>query len=617
MTTEQLATQDTAVWTDHYTEPHTGQLYRQDARGRWYDLAGVRLNVPVFVIDDVLVSLPSKKSKKSYAFRDQEVYVSPHLQLIQIGRLVYDSHLEPVRYYGDRLAGLGRGYLDFGGRDAWQEVRLSAGLNGFLNEFDGRPLLVGGEEVTAHVATHQVSGRRFDVVATEGAHYLFLGSSDEVMEVDNQPVVIVPNTFQQFHARTLVRGLLEGSKVFLDVNQGEVLKLDSLGGEPVTQLQVLDIPGERLYEVETAGSRFVYDDGRKEVYTLDDGYIRPETLKVHYEFGAYLLVATVDGREVITNKANRTVLRFGETGTPITELKGNRNDRLLPAVTARGEQLMLDAGKGVDNLLLALADGKDQIVEVTGEPFRMGGRVFQRASVRRMGGPVPRIITLNASDLALFTLPKTLTAYADQPERSNYAGGEILEVELNNPYKVGQETYHRATFLSYTDDESQVLLDAANGRPLHLDGEGHRNELVTDLVNSTLNVVHWLGEHRLIGAKTLTEDHREGELLYSLETGRSWLPFYDSFLPIFRRVVSPLVAEQNWDYLLLECRQAVGQGEYVAVEKNPPYRILALQDGDRFVPRIISKRDRVVFNPESQTLVQRLLTGAGVLVEVV
>ncbi|MEM6769377.1 MAG: hypothetical protein AAF597_02235, partial [Bacteroidota bacterium] len=138
-------------WTDFYFEPHTNGLYRQDERGYWYDLEGFRLAAPIFLKGDVLISLPGKVSKQSFAFGGQQLLASPHTQLIQVGKLVYNQELEPVCYFGEKVTGLGRKHISFGGLDQWQEVFRSLDERVFINEFSGAPLLINDEEIVGHV----------------------------------------------------------------------------------------------------------------------------------------------------------------------------------------------------------------------------------------------------------------------------------------------------------------------------------------------------------------------------------------------------------------------------------------------------------------------------------
>ena len=98
----------------------------------------------------------------------------------------------------------------------------------------------------------------------------------------------------------------------------------------------------------------------------------------------------------------------------------------------------------------------------------------------------------------------------------------------------------------------------------------NRNELVTSLVEATLRDEHHLGDHTLVGAHTLTEDHNKGEVLFSIRNLRSWLPFYDGYLPILRRRVPFSASGEQSHFMLYELREAGPTSEYLAAERDPP-----------------------------------------------
>ena len=613
----ELRQADGAIWADHYVEPHGGELYRRDARGNWYDLAGVRLSVPVFVRGDVLVSLPGKVSRKSFAFRGQELRVSPRHRLIQCGHLVYDLDLEPLRYFGDRVAGLGPGYVEYPGGEAWQEILLGLDRRAFVRESDARPLILNDEEIVEHRGTREFGGRRYDRWRSATREYLTGQGTDDVVEVDGRPVDVDFGTYLRFAGMELVQMLGAGFDGYFDLSNRKQFYVPALGDEQLLRIDAQTIPGREFYRIEMASGTYVYDAEKKDIFTVDDGKKLVQRVRTHPDFPGYFYLCEVAGAEVIVNQRTHRTLSFAEDGgMQIADLKGYPGDRLLNATSTRGETVVLDAGAGLDQLRVAHA-GSHRILEVTGPPRRTGGLTLQPVSIRGMGGPAPRVVVISDTDLRLFTLPADLTAYPDQPEPSVFAGCEVISVDFRLSLEVEERKYYEATFLSMQDAEESVVLDAASGRPLHLEGAGHRNELVTGFDPATLRVHHHLGEHRMVGTRTLTWDHRRGDLMFSVRTGRSWLPFYDSYLPIFRRVVAPTAQEQDWDYNLFELRENAGAGEYVAVEKVPPYRVLATERGGKLEPRIITKKDRAPLNPEQIPQWRRLFLVSTTLVEVI
>ena len=631
---EAIKQQDTAVWADHFREPHTGALYRQDVRGNWYDLEGVCLTMPVFLRGDVLVSLPGRASKKSFAFRDRNLYVSPNKRMIQIGRMVLDVNLEHLRYFGDRLASLGTEHVNLGDDDCWQEVLMGLDRRGFLNEYDSRPLLMNGEEITGHLTTVRLGGRRYDVWESASRSYVTQAGSEDLFRVDDSPVALDFDTYVRFKDNELVLaragnhvaphtvgGAESGGQqtkpggYYINLTTRAAFRAPSLGDVPILELIALDGPRDDLFRVRTPQSTFVFDAQKSDVFAIDGGELLPQHIRLHPDFPNYLLIATVNGKEVICDRLTQTTLAVGPDHIRVKKITGRKGERLLAAIGERDEALVLDTVAGMSSLTLAQVDGR-AIVETVGSPFRLGGRVLQHCMLRQTGSPVPRVVVISDDELPLFTLPWDMVAYDDQPIPSSFAGAPILRVILDAAIDVMGNFFFPATFLSYANAEEDVLLQAANGRPLHLDGEGHRNELVTTLVPGTLNAGHKLGDHRMLGARTLTHGYQRGELMFSAENHRSWLSFYDGFLPIFRRVVSFDPGAANYHFVLYELRETGGTGEYVAVEKEPPHRILVTKLDGRYFPKIITNKDRNLANPEQISALKSFLISAGELVEV-
>jgi len=119
----------------------------------------------------------------------------------------------------------------------------------------------------------------------------------------------------------------------------------------------------------------------------------------------------------------------------------------------------------------------------------------------------------------------------------------------------------------------------------------------------------------MVGAVTLNEDLKEGELLFSIHKNKSWLPFYDSFLPVFRRVVQ-LEGTDYWPCNLFEALEHTTTGEYIAVEKKEPYRLLAQRKKGKVVPKVVTTRSRALLDPAEVSSLVDLFVDRGMLVEV-
>jgi len=95
------------------------------------------------------------------------------------------------------------------------------------------------------------------------------------------------------------------------------------------------------------------------------------------------------------------------------------------------------------------------------------------------------------------------------------------------------------------------------------------------------------------------------------------LPFYDNYLPIFKQIIE--VSDDlsdTWDYHLFELRELSKDKEYLAVEKNHPYRILADRKNGEFRPRIVKSKKKSIISPDELSSLQRFFyADSGFLVD--
>lgn len=612
---EKLQSVDSAAWADHYLEPHTGTLYRMDSRSNWYDVAGVRLAIPVFLYGDVLISLPKKTSRKSYNFRGATLLVSPRVQLVQIGRMVYDTSLTPVQYFGERLAGLGPRHLDFGGKDTWQEVLISINHSAFIHEYSGVPLVIENEEIIAYEGSVKQGGQRYHQFSSATRTYVTGDRLEDLFRVEGEAVEMDFTSFARLNKQNVALTRVQGTWIYIDLETRSRLTLAGLEEEAIHEITPITFPGRQLYRIRCGEKKRVYDLARESVLTIDGRQLWPEDLEVHPYFSKHLFIVSIGTDKYVCRQRSGEVLKLGPEDRAISHVEGKSGDRLLNSRTRFDEEVVLDAGFGMDKLAGAQVAG-DAVLKTIGEPKRVGGLTLQQALIHRVGGPIPRMLVISNTELSVFTLPTNMTAYDDQAGASIFAGSEIVAVDFEAPVNIEGDLFYPAKFLLYDGSEEDVIIDAANGRPLHLDGAGHRNELVTNLDVGSINARHLLGSHRMIGAITLTEDNKRGELLFSLEDRRSWLPFYDNYLPIFRRVVRPTAAEKNWGYDLYELRESGGAEEYLVVEKIAPHRMLVLRMDGRYIPRVITRKDRALQHPETINQVRKFFLSSGELVEI-
>lgn len=601
-------------WADFYFEPQTNSLYRQDDRGSWYDLEGFRLASPIFLKEDVLISLPGKVSRRSWAFDDQTVVSSPHARIIQVGKLVLNRALEPVLYFGEKVTGLGRKHISFGAEDQWQEVMLGLEHRAFLNEFTGAPLLINDEEIIGHVAGVTRGARHFEVFRSAKREYVLENSSTGNIQYEGRPLGIDLNTYLVLNGSEIVEAN-DGSQCFYyDLGEGGPYHIPETGKELITKIShdPVRLDGTMLFNVRTAHRTLVYDQELRAPFRM--GELQPESVSNVVGFEEYYFMAKIDGRRQLCDKVTRKVIELGSEGVRVNKILSKPGAKLLNAKATNGEDIVLDVRAGLRQPQLARI-GEKRVLRSIGPNSRVGDMVLQHIELESLGGSVSRIIDLEEEVLNLFTLPDDLTVYPDQPQPSCFAGNPIINIDLLNPVTILQQDFFSASFLSDMGDVRTVLLQTSNARPLHLDGARHRNELVTGFKERTVRSPFRLGEHRMVGAYTLNEELEEGEFMLSIDKGKSWLPFYDSFLPVFRRAVHiPELA--TWDCILFEILGPAGTGEYIAVEKNQPFRVLARKSRRKVEPRIITSKTRVLTDPDEMSALTKFFLDPGMLVEV-
>lgn len=601
-------------WADFFFEPVTNSLYRQDERGGWYDLEGFRLASPIFLKGDVLVSLPGRVSKQSWAFRGQAVMISPQANLIQVGKMVFDRSLQPVRYFGEKITGLGRKHISFGGKDRWQEVMRGISGRAFVNEFTAAPLLINDEEIIGHDGGIIRGDRHFEVFQSASRRYVVENSSDGDLRYEGQPLGVDLDTYLLLNGHEIVLADDGKRKFYYDLEEGAPFYIPETGKEFITKigLDPVRLEGTSLYNVRTAHRHVVYDQTARAPFRM--GEIEPESVHNVAGFEEHYFIARINGKRKLCDKTKRDVIRLGEEAVTITKLAGKAGGKMLNAVSGSGELVVVDIRQGLQQPRLATVGGK-RIRRILGAPSRVGDMVLQHIELDSLGGFVSRVVDLESEPLTLFTLPQNLTTYPDQKEPSGFAGNPVILIDFKDPITVLGESFLMARFLSDMGDERTAILQAGNARPLHLDGDRHRNELVTGFRKQTVRNPHRLGEHRMVSVYTLNEELEEGELLFSIDKYKSWLPFYDSFLPVFRRAI-PIPELASWECVLFEILGPAGTGEYVAVEKNKPYRVLARQSKNKVEPRIITSKTMVLSDPEEVSAMTKFFLDPGMLVEV-
>ena len=603
-------------WADYYFEPLTSSFYRQDIRGNWYDIEGYRLATPIFLKDDVLCSLPGKTSRKSISYKNQKVVMSPAARLIQVGKLVYDTNLKFVHYFGEKITGLGNKNISFGGEDVLQEVHLGLNRSAFINEFSKEPYLIDNEEIVKYVQTIVKGHHRFEVFKSDKRKYVIEEKSTGVFNFEGDPVALDFSTFLEMGNHELILAKKGRDSFFMDINTKEPFALSEVEERIIDiQPESIRIEGEDLYNMKTKSKSFVYNETKNSIFTLNDGTIRPASISDLEGFENYYAFASINKIQHLFLKKNNTIVTVGEDELTIKSLMSKASQKLFNAIATNDEKVVLDARKGLEHLELAKS-GDQKIHEILDQPHSIGNAVLQNALLQTLGGSETRVINLNDEKLSVFTLPQDLKEYSENNTPSSFQGNPVLSIDFENLIELHGEFFLKGTFLSFFGNVHSVIVQQKNARPLHLDGAGHRNELVTDLNPATLKTSYNIGPHRMIGAYTLTEDLKENELLFSIDTKKSWLSFYESFLPILKRVVE-LKDFTGWKYFLFELREISTTIEYIAVEIAPPHRVLVEKQKGKPVPKIVKSKEKVLKTPEEISAIQKFfLNDPGYLMEV-
>jgi hypothetical protein len=280
---------------------------------------------------------------------------------------------------------------------------------------------------------------------------------------------------------------------------------------------------------------------------------------------------------------------------------------LWNAVDDNSQKIVIDARQGFEHLKLARI-GDQNIVEVLDEPQKVGNSFLQNALLKTLAGNEKRVIDLSKDELKIYTLPADLKSNSINEEHSVYRNNPIHELDFTNPITIEDEEFLVGKFVPFREDISPIIIQKSNNRPLQLEGGAHKNEIVTAFNFKTLETEFFLGNHRMVGSFTLTEDYKKEELVFSFQEQKSWLRFGDDFLPIFKKVFT-VENSKGWACSLFEIRDFNSKAEFVAVENSPPYRILVNQKGGKSELKIFKGSDKMPKAPEDVSLMSRWFFG--------
>ena len=610
--------EDSDQWKDSYFDVLANSFYRKDALGYWYDIEGFRLPEKIFLKGDILTSLETKKSKKSISFINQEIYISKNKQLIQIGKLVLNLNLEVVKYFGDKVTGLGQINIAFHNDDVLQEVKLGLSSTAFINEFTHEPFLYKDTKIIKHLATHHYGQKRVVIFQTEEETYGVEGRSNNFLTYNGKALNIDANNHLNFKGSELIKVDDGENNFYFDLNSYKPFHLPALNKKICNiEREFVRINNAKVYNASNKTEQFVIREDTGSIFTLDNDTIAPQRIVDIEKLGKYYAFAQIDGQQKLFSKKENKVFKFGRDGLEVSELTYNTNDKFISALDTNGTKLVLDLRFGFEDICLAEVDG-DKVSEIHGSAIPIGNKILLNVLVEKLGGVVKRVININEKSLSYFTLPARLKQVSDQDLPSVFAKNFLTEIKFTEEITLENRKFINALFQAFTGKEYPIILEKESGQPLHLEGLVHRNELATKWVMYTLENKFYLGENRMVGVHTISEDQKENKLLFSVQKLTSWLPFFNNYLPIFKQIIEVDDEISNsWDYNLFELREVSNDKEYLAVEKVAPYRVLVDKKGSDYHPRIVKSKKKSIRSPEDLTALQRFFyVNPGVLVEV-
>jgi hypothetical protein len=169
-------------------------------------------------MDDVLVSLFEKTSNQSLSFRHQEIISSRHFGLVQVEKLVFDSKLNLVDFYGEKITGLSHKNIVFQNGKIVQEVQIGVQQKAFIDEKNRPPFLINDEVVTRHLQTIKNQKNQFEIFLTEENECTILSKTSEPLKCDDCLVSIDFSTYVKFGKEELVYGEIHDFGKYMDIN---------------------------------------------------------------------------------------------------------------------------------------------------------------------------------------------------------------------------------------------------------------------------------------------------------------------------------------------------------------------------------------------------------------
>lgn len=597
-------------WEDHFYEPVTRSFYRKDIRGSWYDSFGLKLENSVFVKEHILCSLEGKKSKYFIRSEEDEFKTSVSGKYLQIGKVVLTKDLDLFTYLGEKVTSIGNETVIFQDGVMVQEVGLGFNEPRFIYDSTGLPFVINGEEVIAYHGRTAIRADHFYTFETVRKRYHLENSIDNLLVLGSAYHGSLDNVIEASDKILLIQNE-DGNKSTYDLISKEKVQIsntDIISIEP-TPISLL---GEILFNIRTSKDALVLSISNDEAFTLNDGIIKPTRISSDFYLSGRLGFVSCNGEEVLFDVKSRKVIYLNDSFDTVSSIVSIFEDKLINVINSQGKKQVLDIRKGLDSISLIQIDGYD-VSEVDLKSYDFGVKHYCNAKIFKLGGEEKIVVDLAMEVLRAVTFPNDIMQYSDQPVVSNFAGNHLIEIRASVIFK-DEVILYRAKFLNMFNEIKSCLLKPESGRPLLLEGAGHRNELVQSIddIDSIINV----GTNQMALAQTLTDDQKDEQVLFSIDRMSSWLPFYEGFLPIMKKVVK-IPETSEWKYHLIEVRSKLNEKEYLVVEKAKPYRILVENKANAVSPLLIKKKDKALKNPEEISLLRRFfMSDPGVLIEV-
>jgi len=593
--------------------PEHDLIFRQDHNGIWYDVYGFRISSPFLIKDELLISLNGQCYKEAAAFLNSNIFSNETNDLVQVGKIVYDLNLNPINYLGQKVSKLGSFCLTIDNNTV-QEVFLNNSKRRFIMLPNFEPYELNNEKITSYKSLFSHSGFKAHIFESANETFWITHDLKKPLSIENNILNVHQATILKFDQNLIAKVSYKITPLktfYIDLFTMKTWTIPKLASKSVQDIdsKTVKVGGKILRNIVIDNESKVYDQSNHCLYTFDG--IKSETFDIEDIYGFKNLFCNVshNNQNFVFNKSTESFLRINDNH--IVKIFGVAQDKLINAIDEIGQEFVLDLRKGVENINQAFSN-KIPITKISSNKYKLGPKILQEAWIFSLGGSVKRYIDLNKKDLDVFTLPKSLKSYPEQNKDSIFAGMVITNI-VDDIIKLDGSKFRAAKFLSFSDEYISVILRESNGHPLHIVGAGHRNELVTGFNNAS--DISNISSNKVIGTQTITEDFKNSTLLYSLSKNTSWIPFFDTFLPILSRKVT-LNESTDWDYILFQLRESIKESEYIVVEKNKPHRLLVEKKSGTIVPKIVKSSNSLLRIPEEISLIKKLfLDDPGFLVE--